>query len=42
MPDGHVAHQSDPFEERAECEKAAKEQGLPLDGMSRPPAVEDE
>ena len=42
MPDGHVAHESEPFEDRAECEKAAREQGLPLDGMSRTPAADDE
>jgi hypothetical protein len=42
MPDGHVVQQSEPFEDRAECEKVAKEQGLPVDGMSRPRPKKDE
>ena len=33
--DGHVAHQSEPFEDRAECEKEAKQQGLRVDGLMR-------
>ena len=36
MPDGHVVQQSEPFEDRAECEKDARKQRLPVDGMSRP------
>lgn len=42
LPDGHVAQQSELFEDRADCEKAAREQGLPIEGMSRPRAAEDE
>ena len=35
MPDGHVVQESQPFEERASCEDEARQQGLPLEGMSR-------
>jgi hypothetical protein len=35
MPDGHVVYQSEPFEDRAKCEKAAKKQRLPGEGLSR-------
>ena len=41
MPDGHVVQQSEPFENRAECEKAARKEGLPLDGMARPRRTND-
>ncbi len=34
-PDGHVVQQSEPFEDRATCENQAKEQGLPVRGLSR-------
>ncbi|HUP95416.1 MAG TPA: hypothetical protein VM164_10930 [Burkholderiales bacterium] len=33
--DGHVAHQSEPFDDRAQCEKEAKQQGLRVDGLMR-------
>ena len=35
MPDGHVVRESQPFEDRARCEDAARKEGLPLEGMSR-------
>jgi hypothetical protein len=41
MPDGHVVQQSEPFEDRANCEKAARKEGLPVDGMSRPRPTDD-
>ena len=34
-PDGHVAHQSPPFSNREACEANAKEQDLPVEGLSR-------
>ena len=41
MPDGHVVQQSEPFEDRADCEKDARKQRLPVDGMSRPRPTDD-
>ena len=42
MPDGHVVHQSESFSDRAECESAARKQGVPVYGLSRQRPVEDE
>jgi hypothetical protein len=42
MPDGHVVQQSEPFEDRGECENDARKQGYPLDGMSRPRPMKDD
>jgi hypothetical protein len=42
MPDGHVVQQSEAFKDRAECERAAKKQGVPVDGMSRAIRAEDD
>ena len=36
MSDGHVVQQSEPFEDRSLCEAEAKQQGLPVQGLSRP------
>ena len=33
--DGHVAQQSEPFDDRTQCEKEAKQQGLRVDGLMR-------
>jgi hypothetical protein len=35
MPDGHVVHRSEPIADRAECENAARQEGLPVDGLRR-------
>lgn len=35
MPDGHVAQQSESFADRGLCEAEAKQQGLPVQGLSR-------
>ena len=34
-PDGHIVHESEPFEDRDACEVDALRQGAPVDGLSR-------
>jgi len=34
-PDGHVAQESKPFDDRAVCEADAKQQGLPVEGLAK-------
>ena len=35
MSDGHVVQQSELFADRSLCEAEAKQQGLPIEGLSR-------